>query len=114
LSVKRLVTLDRVPVEIKRAFCKSPDPFITYGYRAIWKEIAARAVLDALGYTGLTDEPGLHDRVITEARNWFKFDPYSRDVFLLAEIELDEVRPHVLATPAKYSESEEDLKDVFK
>lgn len=70
----------------------------------LWREVAARATLDALGYTGITDQPSLHDRMVSAARNWFRFVGDAREVFVMAGVDLDEVREGVLGVRAIYSE----------
>lgn len=62
----------------------------------MWREVAARAVLDALGYTGL-NETQPHNRAIVEARHWFQ---NNRDdveaVFDLAGIDPDSIVPYLM------------------
>lgn len=56
----------------------------------------ARAVMDALGFTGQT-EVDKHNAIMLEAQRWFKYEHESmREVFDLADLPLEICRESVL------------------
>jgi hypothetical protein len=66
----------------------------------LWREVAARAVLDALGFTPpLRNNKSPYERgaTITEAQRWFRHDgEYMRSIFEMAGIPHEPVRAAVL------------------
>lgn len=99
MSAHRICVTQEVPVEVRRAFRDSvssqPDD------ARLFQEIAARAVLDAIGLTGEFD-PQDHDRAMFKARTWIKFGQTAEEFFDYAGINYKLVRQHVLAIPVKY------------
>lgn len=69
ITIDRLYASRRVPINIKRAFYLSDDP--DSSEQELFRNVAARAVLDALGITGLSEQP-YHGDAIVEARQWFR------------------------------------------
>ncbi len=80
----------------------------------LWRKVATRAVLDAMGHTGLS-EHAHHNRVVRSARLWLRFghnDPdvrYRRhlspaEVFDLGCVDFLPARRCALARPALYRE----------
>ena len=62
----------------------------------MWRECVARAVMDALGFTGQT-EVDKHNAIMLEAQRWFKYEHESmREVFELADISLEICRESVM------------------
>lgn len=94
MSTRRLLFIENVPKPIRRAFEGSESdlsPEIK-----LWREVAARAILDSLGYTGLNElQP--HNKAIIEARQWFQTSKEDVEtVFDLAGIEPNSVVPYLL------------------
>lgn len=73
MSLRRLSNIDCIPIEISKAFRNADEAVVSEVI--LWREVAARMVLDALGYTGLTGEPEKHDATVKEARRWFRGIP---------------------------------------
>lgn len=94
MSTRRLLFIENVPKTIRRSF-EGSDEGLTPEVR-LWREVAARAVLDSLGYTGLNEiQP--HYKAVIEAREWFQTDREDVEtVFDLAGIEYSSVVPYLL------------------
>lgn len=72
---------------------------------ALWREVAARLVLDALGETGLNGEPAKHNRAVREARLLFRMQPACAEgIFFCAGLDFAPVRGAVLRQPGRYIE----------
>jgi len=108
MSTRRILTIARVPIPIKRAFWQAKNP--VSGQERLWRERAARMTLDALGYTNLTTKPDHHNSAVRYARAWFRgcFDNPSVDwievdnvlsTFDLAGILFEPVQREVLNSP---------------
>ena len=63
----------------------------------LFQEIVARAVLDALGHTGLNDA-AQHNQAVREARVWFKFGENTQLYCDMAGLDLEVIRSPLLAT----------------
>lgn len=102
MSVSRLCKVPVISDSIKKAFlcadvCQSAED-------ALWRAVAARAVLDAVGYPGISD-PEKWNKVVREARLWFRFSDDNKtlqSVFVMAGINLKLVRKDVLKVPVRY------------
>lgn len=95
----RITLFSFVPFPIRRAFAQAGEP--TCSEETLWRETIARAVLDALGYTGVQSEADEHLNVIVDARDWFARGENVEDVFDLAGIGgFAEVRDSIRDTPA--------------
>ena len=98
MSVYKLLAMSDMPAPIRRAFLGlSP----VCPEQKLLQEVAARATLDGLGYTGI-HRPSQHDHAVREARIWFKFDRYMIDLFDLADIDGWAVRRAVVAHKILY------------
>lgn len=87
-----------------KAFMRS-DPCNTPEEK-IWRAVAARAVLDAVGKPGVSD-PDKWNKAVKEARLWFRYsddDKNLQTVFELAGVELAVVREEVLKVKVRYYE----------
>jgi len=94
MSTRRLLFIAEVPKQISRAFEGSEYDLLPE--TKLWREVAARAILDSLGYTGL-NEAQPHNKAVIEARHWFQVCPEDvYTVFDLAGIDADSVVPHLL------------------
>jgi len=101
----RIAKFAFIPFAIRKAmYCaaspRNPD-------EDLFQHIVGRAVMDALGFTGL-DKPHDHNTEVRAARAWLKFGDNAEDYFLFARIEkFDLIREKVLATrPFLMKESE--------
>lgn len=100
---------DNVPATVSRVFQQAEDP--RGGEQRLFRDLCARAVLDALGHTGhMEAQP--HNVAVSDARNWFKHgnpqeDMQPVDFFDLAGLENYEVvRRAVLEAEPIYMEDE--------
>ncbi len=105
MSVRRLSNIDKIRIKIRRAFRNASEP--KEWEETLWREVAARMVLDALGYTGLGSEPDESDAAIRDARRWFRGIPTREDpviVFDYANMEnyFAGIRDTVLDYPVTY------------
>lgn len=95
----RIARFSFVPLEIRRALyhvgaarCPEEDLF---------QNVIGRAVMDALGFTGL-DEPSDHNTAVSAARVWFKFGDNVAEYFEMARVEnVHIVRKEILAVSPK-------------
>lgn len=93
--------LDSLPEPVQRAFTLVSPP--SCPEELLWREVAMRATLDALGHTGTTDDATAHNKLVREARVWFRMNVEgdAETVFSLAGIDFPPVRKSILsATPA--------------
>ena len=70
MSTRRLSVIVRVPPLVKKAFNSADEP--VSNEERLWRERAARMVLDALGNTNLTVKPRRHNDAVRYARRWFR------------------------------------------
>ena len=91
--------MQEVPAPIRRAFATADRPQTSY--ELLEREIAARAVLDAIGVTGEAS-PFDHDRAVRDARTWFRWSDNVEAVFSNAGLVIDDVRRLVLAISVRY------------
>jgi len=102
MSVSRLCKVSVISNSIKKAFlcadtCQSAED-------TLWRAVAARAVLDAVGYPGISD-PEKWNKAVREARLWFRYSDDNKtlqSVFAMAGINLKLVRIDVLKVPVRY------------
>lgn len=73
ITIDRLYLSRRVPVSVKRAFYLAGAS--TGPEQDLFRDVAARAVLDAVGVTGLSEQP-YHTDAIVEARQWFRLSTF--------------------------------------
>lgn len=94
MSTRRLLFIEDVPKPIRRSFEDTDEGLMPEV--KLWREVAARAVLDSLGYTGLNEiQP--HNKAIIEARQWFQTNHEDVEiVFDLAGIDPNSITPHLL------------------
>lgn len=111
MSCSQLPFLTNVPMPIRRAFATADEP--QTAHQALEREVAARAVLDALGITG-ESTPLRHNRAVRDARGWFRWAPNVEAIFDRAGLEIDRVRKLVLACPPRYLGSAEDQAAVLQ
>ena len=118
MSTRRLSNIDSIPHSVTRAFRNASEPKTSQ--EVLWREVAARMTLDALGYTGLTGERDKHDNAVREARRWFKGIPYPESpkiVFDYADMTpyFPSVKTAVLNHPVTYFRDieDEELEDEF-
>lgn len=85
-----------LPFEVRKIFINAGEP---EGWSAawtnLWRECVARAVMDALGYTGQT-ERDKHVTIQREAERWFRYSGDLQEVFDLADLPWRETREAVL------------------
>jgi hypothetical protein len=94
LSVAKLLTVQTVPEFVRRAFFKADAP--VNPEQKLMRDVLARAVLDAVGYTSLTDATA-HLRVMTEAVEWFIGAENVEWLVELADVDLPDIRTNVLS-----------------
>jgi hypothetical protein len=118
VSVKYLSGIQSIPIEITMAFRNAEEP--KNSQETLWREVAARATLDALGYTGRTAEPDQHDAIIKEARLWFKGIPIPESPHIVFDNAsllpyFPKVKEAVLNYPVTYmTDIEDDYDDEFE
>ncbi len=59
-----------IPPCIKKVFKNAPEPISSE--EKLWRERAARMILDALGYTNLTMKKKRHNEAVRYARRWLR------------------------------------------
>jgi hypothetical protein len=99
----RIVTMGEIPFNIRKAFYNSPEPVTPYDY--LWREVAARLILDAIGLTGHHNKPYMHNEAVRSARNWFNLNDVDvNEVFDLAGLEdyTNIIREEVLKVEVEY------------
>lgn len=94
MSVAKLLTVRAVPESVRRAFFKagvsnSPE-------QRLIRDVLARAVLDAVGYTSLPD-PTAHAKVVADAVEWFVSASNVEKLVELADVDLLNIRADVLS-----------------
>lgn len=70
MSTRRLPVIEAVPPNVKRFFTEAEEP--RSNEERLWRERAARMVLDSLGNTNLTVKPRRHNEAVRYARRWFR------------------------------------------
>jgi hypothetical protein len=94
----RLTLFSFVPFPIRRAFAQAGDP--SSPEENLWREVIARAVMDALGYTGVQSEADEHLNVVEDARDWLLRGINTAEVFDLAGMgNVDDVIDSIRETP---------------
>ena len=94
---ERISSNVNLPFGVRKAFANAPEPEgWSRPWVLMWRECVARAVMDALGFTGQT-EIDKHNAIMTEAQKWFKYAHEDmREVFELAEVHLETCRESVI------------------
>jgi hypothetical protein len=94
---ERIGANSELPFEVRKVFINAGEPEgWTAAWTNLWRECVARAVMDALGYTGQT-EPDKHTAIQWEAERWFRYSKDLQEVFELADLPLKTTRDAVLA-----------------
>ncbi len=106
----RIAKLKFIPFDVRKVFYHSIDP--RNPYEDMFQHVVGRAVMDALGFTGL-DEPGEHNTAVRAARVWLKFGENVVETFDLAQIDhIDVVRKSVQdTTPYLRPEDEKSVRN---
>lgn len=93
---ERISISTKLPFEVRRAFANAPEPEgEDRNHVLLWREAAARAIMDALGFTGHT-EIDKHNAVLGEAQRWFKYSPEDvRLTFEYAGLSLESCRESI-------------------
>lgn len=94
---ERISISTKLPFEVRRAFANAPEPDGEERNQVmLWRECAARAIMDALGFTGHT-EIDKHNAVLEEAQRWFKYSHEDvRLTFEYAQISLESCRESII------------------
>jgi hypothetical protein len=96
LLAERMSANPDIPFEIRKTFANAEEPSgPNCEIIIMWREVVARAIMDALGYTGQT-EPDKHNAILREAQWWFKYSPDLQEVFDFAGIPLKTTRDSVM------------------
>lgn len=94
---KRIVKMQRLPKEVREAFYNADGD--DEAENGMFRDIIARAVLDAVGTTGLEDRSE-RSQAVMDARVWFKGEnPYREAIFSLAGVEPQAVINYVRGLP---------------
>lgn len=102
MSISRLCKVSVISDSIKRAFLCTD--IYQSAEDTLWKAVAARAVLDAVGYPG-TSDPEKWNKAVREARLWFRYSDDNKtlqSVFAMAGLNLKLIRIDVLKVPVRY------------
>lgn len=92
----RIAKLKFIPFAVRKVFYHAAAP--TTPHEGLFQHVVGRAVMDALGFTGL-DKPSDHNIAVRSARVWLKFGPNVDEYFQLSNIDhVKKVRKSVLAT----------------
>ncbi len=70
MSTRRLAVIGNIPSLVKKIFSEAGAP--VSAVERLWRERAARMILDALGHTNLTVKPVHHNETVRYARRWFR------------------------------------------
>ena len=70
MSTRRLAVIGNIPPLVKKIFSEAGEP--VSAVERLWRERAARMILDALGHTNLTVKPVHHNDAVRYARRWLK------------------------------------------
>lgn len=70
MSTRRLAVIGNIPPLVKKIFSEAGEPISPV--ERLWRERAARMILDALGHTNLTVKPVHHNETVRYARRWLK------------------------------------------
>lgn len=99
MSVRRLLTTELVPYNIRKEFRNLAPASIPE--EDLWRDVAARVILDACGHTGAS-ELDIHDKLVREARNWFTLCEDVEFVFDLADVDFRFITDEVLEQDPLY------------
>lgn len=91
-TTRKLIALKWAPAVVRQAFRRANDPLGPE--ECMWREVAARLTLDALGHTGLAQTD--HRKAVRDARIWFTHSKDVCEVFDMAEVNSADVRRSVV------------------
>lgn len=86
MLARRITTAKRVPEKIQTYFKNLSQP--ESADETMFREVVARAILDAVGLTGIS-EANEHNAVVRDARGWFKTSEDVSYIFNLSGIDED-------------------------
>lgn len=94
---ERIPSNPNLPFEVRQVFATAKEPEgLERNTIVLWREVVARLIMDALGYTGQT-EPDKHNIILLEAQKWFRYSREDmQEVFDLAELPLEITRDSVI------------------
>lgn len=94
---ERMASNTKLPYGVRKAFANAPEPStLTHPWVTLWRECVARAIMDALGFTGQT-ETDKHNTIMLDAQKWFKYAHEDmQEVFDLADLPLEITRESVM------------------
>lgn len=70
MSTRRLAVIVSVPPYVKKVFNSASEPATPE--ERLWRERAARMILDALGHTNLTMKKKRHNEAVRYSRRWLR------------------------------------------
>lgn len=90
----RIIQATYLPFEIRKIFQNAEEA--TCERQDLWRGVIARAIFDALGFTGQSEKEK-HEGDVKSAREWFENGGNDlEEVFILANLPLYEIRESVL------------------
>lgn len=90
----RIIQATYLPFEIRKIFQNAEEA--TCERQDLWRGVIARAIFDALGFTGQSEKEK-HEGDVKSAREWFESGGNDlEEVFTLANLPLYEIRESVL------------------
>ena len=90
----RIIQATYLPFEIRKIFQNAEEA--TCERQDLWRGVIARAIFDALGFTGQSEKEK-HEGDVESAREWFENGGNDlEEVFILANLPLYEIRESVL------------------
>lgn len=92
---RRIGQANFLPFDVRSAWIQAGDP--SCPEQELFRETIARAILDALGYTGLS-EPDEHFFAVLDARDWFEKSQDLAYIFELAGVHPVLIRDTILKT----------------
>jgi hypothetical protein len=93
---QRIASDANIPFEVRKVFANAGEPEgFSRNWVLMWRETVARAVMDALGFTGQA-EPDKHNVIMVEAQRWFRYSADKQEVFDLADLPLEITRDAVI------------------
>lgn len=99
MTTRKLIACEEVPFALRQMFHGAPP--VTCGEEILWREFAARTVMDALGHTGITEKKKWlsHQKTIRAARLWLRADQdLGAQLFEFAGLDFYAIRMEVLRT----------------
>ncbi len=96
---QRILLVNKVPERVRRTFGGLPP--VKLDEELLFRDVCARAVLDAVGVTGAADARD-HNDIVRLARTWLRFGSNKDDFFDHAGLDMDAVIPETLAIDPPY------------